>query len=293
MADTIEGYLAELRAALAGADPALVQDALYDAEDCLRTSAAEGGNTPEAIAAAIDSYGEPAEVADAYRNTEATVVSALKPTARPHAHTALGTFVSVLGDPAAWGSLFYMVLALATGIAYFTVVVTGLSLTAGLAVMIVGIPFALLFIATVRAISLAEGRLVEALLGERMPRRPRTAGQCGTLWERIKGWFTDWRTWTTMIYMGLMLPIGITYFTIIVTAVALSLAFIAAPFIQAIWDVPMFVFGGEHLRIMWWAAPVFVLGGACGLVTTLWIAKAVGHLHGAFAKVMLVGRTES
>jgi len=36
--DTIEAYLAELRAALAGADPALVQDAVYDAEDYLRTA---------------------------------------------------------------------------------------------------------------------------------------------------------------------------------------------------------------------------------------------------------------
>ena len=54
MADTIEGYLAQLRGALAGADPALAQDALYDAEEYLRSAAAEGGNTPDAVAAAID-----------------------------------------------------------------------------------------------------------------------------------------------------------------------------------------------------------------------------------------------
>jgi len=38
---TIEGYLAELKGYLAGADPALVQDALYDAEEYLRDAVTE------------------------------------------------------------------------------------------------------------------------------------------------------------------------------------------------------------------------------------------------------------
>ena len=38
---TIPEYLDQLRAALAGADPALVQDALYDAEEYLRSELAE------------------------------------------------------------------------------------------------------------------------------------------------------------------------------------------------------------------------------------------------------------
>ena len=59
-------------------------------------------------------------------------------------------------------------------------------------------------------------------LGERMPRRPRTTGQTGPIWERIKGWFTDYRTWTTMLYMLLQLPLGITYFTIMATGLATS-----------------------------------------------------------------------
>ena len=43
VANTVEGYLAELRTALSGADPALVQDALYDAEEYLRTALADAG----------------------------------------------------------------------------------------------------------------------------------------------------------------------------------------------------------------------------------------------------------
>src|SRR3546814_14088369 len=72
---TIPEYLAQLRAALAGADPALVQDAPYDAEEYLRSELAEqpGRGEAEVIAAVAGSYGATAEVADIYRDTEAQV----------------------------------------------------------------------------------------------------------------------------------------------------------------------------------------------------------------------------
>ena len=41
-------YLAQLRTALAGADPALVQDALYDAEEYLRAELAENPGRSDA-----------------------------------------------------------------------------------------------------------------------------------------------------------------------------------------------------------------------------------------------------
>lgn len=293
MADTIEVYLAHLRAALTGSDPALVQDALYDAEDYLRTAVAEGDGSPEALEAAIESYGSPAEIAEAYRTTEVTVSEALRKPAPVRPRTVLGRFFGVLADPSAWGAFFYMLLALITGTVYFTVVMTGLSLTAGLGVLIVGVPFALLFIATVRAISLAEGRMVEALLGERMPRRPRLVGQAGGFWQRIKSWFTDYRTWTTMLYMLLMLPLGTTYFTVVVTGMAISLAFFAMPLLQAVWHVPLFVTGDHYFLVRWWAMPFISMVGVLGFVSLLWIAKGVGRVHGVFAKALLVGRADT
>ena len=81
-------------------------------------------------------------------------------------------FFGVFLDPRAYTSLFFMLLSLATGIIYFTLTVTGLSLSAGLAVLIIGLPFFLVFVALTRVVSLAEGRLIEAMTGERMPRRP-------------------------------------------------------------------------------------------------------------------------
>ena len=41
-------------------------------------------------------------------------------------------------DPRTYGALFYMLLSLATGVIYFTVVTTGISLSLGLLILIIG-----------------------------------------------------------------------------------------------------------------------------------------------------------
>jgi tryptophan-rich sensory protein len=279
---------------LAGADPALVQDAIYDADEYLRSAMAEKGDDPAAFDSAVEAYGAPEEVAAAYQDTEHTVAAALR-APRPSAQRSnnpFARFFGVVADPQAWGALFYLLLALATGIAYFTIVVTGVSVTLGTLILVIGIPMALLTLAVVRAISLAEGRIVEGLLGVRMPRRPRTVeGRQGTIWERIKGWLVDWRTWTTMLYMVLQLPLGILYFTIVVTSLALSTALIALPIVQLAIDAPVIRMGSYGYLIDPWAFPLFVAAGLLGYLITLWVAKGIGFLHGQYAKVMLVGRS--
>ncbi len=300
MANTVEGYLAELRMALHGADPALVQDALYDAEDNLRTALADAGGaaaTPEAVAAAIDAYGTPEEVAEAYRTAELTVAAALRKPPSVHAQSVfgaspLGRFFGIALDPSAYGALFYMFLAFVTGILYFTLVVTGISLTFGLLILIIGVPFALLFLGVVRAISLAEGRMVEGLLGERMPRRPRMVGAEGNLWQRIKSWLTDYRTWTTMLYMVLQLPLGTIYFSVMVTALSLCAGVIALPFVQMLTNEPVIRGLQYGYYIEPWAMPLLVAVGVLGLFVTLWLAKGLGKVHAMWAKTMLVGRFE-
>src|SRR5687768_18309899 len=101
---SIPDYLDRLREALAGADPALVQDALYDAEEYLRSELAENPGKAEAevIAAVAGSYCAPAEVADIYRDTEVKVQSALRtPPGRAAAskRSWFARFFGVIAEP--------------------------------------------------------------------------------------------------------------------------------------------------------------------------------------------------
>jgi len=291
-ATTIPEYLEQLRAALAGADRAMIQDALYDAEEYLRSELAEqsGRSEAEVIASVAGSYGAPEEVAEIYRDTEVTVNRALRqPPARKRTSIA-GQFFGVIVDPRTYGALFYMLLSLATGIVYFTVVTTGVSLSLGLLILIIGIPLLVLFLGLIRVLSLVEGRIVEVLLGERMPRRPLYT-QRGKGWlERIKEMFTDGRTWTAMLYFLLMLPLGVVYFTVAVTGLSLAAGLIAAPFLSLI-DAPGDVvmnFGGWSPVDYVWMWPVVMAMGVLVLFVTLHMARLVGKVHGTLAKHLLV-----
>ncbi|MBS0381124.1 MAG: sensor domain-containing protein [Proteobacteria bacterium] len=297
---TIKEYLAQLRTALAGADPAMIQDALYDAEEHLRSELADnpGMSEAELLAKIATSYGAPDEVAEIYRNTEQTVTRALRtPPPRPR-RSALGRFFGVIADPHTYGALFYMLLALATGIFYFTWAVTGLSLSAGFAITLIGIPFFLLFMASVRGLSLLESRIVEVMLGVRMPRRPPYAERDRPLLARIAAMLTDPRTWATLLYMLLMLPLGIAYFTIVVVLSCLSLALLLTPLGMAFnffgWGND---FVADHVTINWgfgahvvgWGDTVvmFIVGFLL-LFAMLHLVRAIGTLHGALAKHLLV-----
>jgi hypothetical protein len=330
LARTIPEYLEQLREALAGSDPALVQDALYDAEDYLRSEWAEHPELDEAglLASIAGSYGAPSEVAAIYLETEATVTQALrlpppKPRGAPAAAAGAGgagvsesaaggpgfaasagtaaaaavaapsrslaaRFFGVAVDPVAYTSLLYLLLSLVTGIFYFTWAVTGLSLTAGLAMLIVGIPFAIVFFASVRLLSLVEGRLVEAMLGERMPRRPPYADRNQPLLARIGEMFVDPRTWSTLLYQLLMLPLGIAYFTFAVVALSLTLAVAGLPIAELFNDGYSFWWFGAPFDIPLWLLPITLAAGALMLVVLLHATRGLGRMHGAIAKHFLV-----
>ena len=288
---TIAEYLEQLRAALAGADPALIQDALYDAEEYLRSELAENPGVDEAtlLASMAGSYGAPEEVADIYRMQEATVVQALRPPPVKIRQSALGQFFGVVADPRAYTALLYMLLSVATGIFYFTWAITGLSLSLGLLLLaLIGVPLGILFFASVRGISLVEGRLVEVLLGERMPRRPLYSDRDKPLLTRIKEMFTDPRSWSTVLYMLLMLPLGTLYFTLAVTLLSVSLGLVLAPMA---WLIGFPVSYGIDSDL--WIPPTVTLPilfsiGVLLLFGTLHLARGIGYLHAQLAKQLLV-----
>ena len=302
MIQSIEQYLSLLKKELSGCDRATIQDALSDTEGHLSmafNSTMADGNIPEsdALAQVIEKYGMPEEVAKAYREIEnrmAPVLSRVSHTDEPEKTEGkderpfLRRFFGVFADSRAWGTFLYLLFSLATGIIYFTWAVTGISLSAGLMVLIIGLPFAGLFILSVRGISLVEGLIVEALLGVRMPRRPLFYRKNMGWWQSFKAMVSDRHTWLSLVYMILQLPLGIIYFTVLVTLIAVSLYGIALPILQLGFDLPVSYVNGVTYYLVTWMLPLTVIAGILLATLTMHLARYLGRQHGALAKALLV-----
>lgn len=289
---TVRAYLAALRDALKGASPGLISDALADAEEHLQGEIAANPHKPESeiLATVVETYGTPQEIAEEYRSMEAAITGPFpKPESKPDGHHG---FFGVVGDPRAYGALMYMLLALVTGIFYFTWAVVGVSLTIPFFLFIFGIPFALLFIGSVRILAHVEGRVVEGLLGVRMPRRLPAPAAPGTIWSRIGSALADVRTWSSLVYFVLMLPLGVIYFTLAVVGIAITLGFIGASLVGLVSDRSYVHFSDvPWLDHLFHTAPGLVLLLVVGIAlifVVLHMAKGIGWLHGRVAEALLV-----
>jgi uncharacterized membrane protein len=291
MINSIELYLTQLRKELNGSDRATIQDALADAEEYLRNAleyikkAKPEISEPEALASIIQEYGTPEEIAAAYQKVEHR-------TSMAHSYQGERSlairFFGVVADPRAWGALLYLLIAMATGIIYFTWAVTGISISAGLLILIIGIPLAGIFLLSIRGLALVEGRLVEALLGIRMPRRPLFSNRSLSLWDRFKAIVTDKYTWFSLIYMILMLPLGIIYFTLFLTLISVSLFLAVRPILEYGFGFPIFNSYDISYYTPGWLMPIAVIGGVLLFFVTMHLAKIFGRMHSWLAKTMLV-----
>ncbi len=291
--DTVRAYLDALQSALKGASAGLVSDALSDAEEHLQNELASNPDRSEAqvLASVIETYGTPAEIAEEYRSMEATLQGPFpKSEQAPERHYG---FFGVVSDPRAYGGLMYMLLSIVTGTFYFAWTIAGLATSAGLIFLIIGIPFALLFIGSERVLSLVEGRIVEGLLGVRMPRRlPPASAADETVWARIKDALADIRTWSSMLYLILMLPLGIAYFTIAVVGLSLSLGIAASSLFALVTNhVDFQVSDVPWLNHFLHTAPGLAAAMLFGILLffiLLHICKGVGWIHGRIAEALLV-----
>jgi hypothetical protein len=292
MYNTIEEYLDALKTEMRGNDAALIQDAQADAREhlslALEASREKTPDLPEADALRpiVEEYGTPEETASAYREIERRTSPSLKLLKKPVSVWAF--LFGVYVDPRTWGSLLFTLITFATGIIYFTWAVTGASLALSLMILIIGVPFAILFLLSVQGLALLEGRIVEGLLGVRMPRRPLFA-QPGLKWlGRLKALVTDKHTWLSMLYMLLQMPLGTLYFTLDVTLILSALVMMVAPVAQAVLHFPIIVNGTEHIFLPFWALVLMEIGGFLLLTLTMHLSRLIGWLHGRYAKWMLV-----
>jgi hypothetical protein len=246
------------------------------------------GQDASALDAVIEEYGTPEETAAAYKMMEKKMNPSLSlPQTRTN-RTWLARFFGVYGDARAWGSVLYMLISLITGTFYFSWAVTGISLSASTIIMIFGIPLAAVIFLSFRGLAWLEGRIVEALLGVRMPRRPVFARKDITWKEKLKAIFGSKITWFSTLFLLLQFPLGIIYFCLFITLFAVGLAFVAVPVLQYVYHLPMFWWNGVGHLFELWAMPLFVLGGILLLTINMHLAKGLGSLHAKLARTLLV-----
>jgi hypothetical protein len=155
-------------------------------------------------------------------------------------------------------------------------------------ILIIGLPFAGLFILSVRGIGLVEGLIVEALLGVRMPRRRLFFQKDTGWWQNFKAMVSDRHTWLSLVYMILHLPLGVIYFTVLVSLISISLFGVALPILQLGFDLPVSTINGVSYYLADWMLPLAVIAGTMLATLTMHLAKFLGRQHGALAKAMLV-----
>jgi hypothetical protein len=298
MCKDVQDYLAKLKKELGGsADPALIQDALSDAETHLQTALEEElSKSPnisetEILVPLVEKYGTPSEVAAAYLAIEPHISPTMAHTSRPDTRSFLGKFFGVLAESRAWGAFFYMLLAFIPGIIFGGWALFGGLISSFSLLFIIGLPIFGLFLLSLRGIALLEGRIVEALLGVRMPRRPLFLKK-GLSWSgRYIALVKDSYSWRALLYAVLLLPLGFIYSTLFLLLFVFSVGFITSPIFELVFHIPLDLFG-DNVFTPVWLLPVVCVAGLLLFPLTLHLAKLIGKIHGRFAKSMLVRKLE-
>ncbi|MBN1390863.1 MAG: sensor domain-containing protein, partial [Candidatus Thermoplasmatota archaeon] len=197
----------------------------------------------------------------------------------------------IYGDWRVYTGLIYLLLMFPLGVIYFTYMVTMISLGIGMLVTVLGIFILILFLLSNYGLSWLHSRMTEAMLGIRMPRKPRKLRAKGTRWQRIKAMFRDPRMYSSLLYMFLMFPLGIVYFTVFVTLISTSIALMMSPFtilLSEVLNVPIMMPVPPEARAV--LIPLAVVLGFLLLTWTLHLSSIFANLHGKLTRGLLLKR---
>jgi signal transduction histidine kinase len=178
-------------------------------------------------------------------------------------------------------NVLYLLAGFPLGLAYFIVLVVGISVGAALAVVIVGLGILLATLAATRGMAAIERGTARALLGvpiarpaDRRDQRPR---------QRIGRWLRDPVTWKSLVFVALKFPLGLATFAIVVGSGGIWLVFLFSPLIVLITPVTVF---GWIVESPLQALPLTV-AGVPAVLLSLNLYNGLAWLWALFARVML------
>ncbi|MGZ4702041.1 MAG: sensor histidine kinase, partial [Ilumatobacteraceae bacterium] len=190
-----------------------------------------------------------------------------------------------------WSETLHLLLDLPLGIAWFTIVVTGLSLGAGLVVLaLIGLVVLVATVFTGRLIGIVERARARVLLGvDVAPPPPARSRHDEGNWKRIKAMLGDAPGWKGLGYGVIMLPIGIVNFTAVVTMWSIALAGTSYPLWG--WATPQNDWHGHAIH-GWiktgWISGTFVVG-VLALIAVPQVVRGLAAVDRGLIKGLLGG----
>jgi len=206
--------------------------------------------------------------------------------------TGLRRFLGVPFRAQTYRNLAFLLLAFPLGLTYFVSVTVGLSVGAGLALTLVGVPLVLVTLLAVSYVGRFEVALTTWLLDVEMdapaPVEPASTADLtsldglATAAGRLVGSAT---TWTSLVYVVLKFVYGVIAFTALVTAVAVIGTLLSMPVLYDTTNV-VYTLGPYPVDSLEDA----LVGGLLGLVLTfvaLHLLNGLARLGGLLADVLL------
>ncbi|HWM12425.1 MAG TPA: sensor histidine kinase [Solirubrobacteraceae bacterium] len=190
-------------------------------------------------------------------------------------------FARVVLRPQTWLNLAYLLAAFPLGLAYFIVLVVGVSVGAALAILVVGLGILLALLVAWRGMAAIERGVARVLLGVQIPRPPDLRGE--PPFKRIVRWLRDPVTWKSLVFVALKFPLGVVTFAAVVASGFLSLVFLFSPLIVLVTPVTVF---GWIVESPLQALPLMVVG-APAVLLSLHLYNGLAWLWALFARVML------
>jgi hypothetical protein len=202
----------------------------------------------------------------------------------------LHRFFGVVLQGRTYLNILYLLIMLPLGIIYFTIVITGFSLSISLLIIIIGVFIAFLFLILIRGISTLHLHYASALLGFELSSKSKARTTGKDFLDRLKNILTDSKTYTSMIYMFLELPLGIIYFTIIITLLSVSAGFIVSPVLWILQEEgEIYISGDEWLWSSDFGDTIFLmLVGIVLFFGTLHLGNLLAKVEEFLCKNLLV-----
>jgi len=192
-------------------------------------------------------------------------------------------FFGVVVNPQSYLNIAYLLLALPLGIAYFTFLVTGLSLGFGLIITLAGIPILLLVLGGSSLFTKFERWSAQEMLKQQMP-QPSGQLVSGGWWTCLKSHLGNRLTWTGIFYLLLKFPVGIATFTIAVTLISVTIGLVFAP--AYMWTSNDLTWGDWEFDPFTWSW-ILTLIGIPMIFISLHMINGLAKLSGKMTRILL------